>query len=116
MTTPPPGWYPDASMGARFWDGTKWIDVPQPPPPQTAHVVVSGPNHALHFVLTLLTCGLWLPIWLLIALDNKQQVTRIDAEGRIIQPPFSSKAVALRVLLFIVVVTVIIVILVNLGK
>ncbi|WP_342802100.1 hypothetical protein [Nocardia sp. No.11] len=25
-----------------------------------------GPNHGLHLVLTLITCGLWAPVWILI--------------------------------------------------
>src|SRR5437763_597821 len=27
-----------------------------------------GPNHVLHFVLTMISCGLWLPIWILVAI------------------------------------------------
>ena len=32
-----------------------------------------GPNHALHFVLTLVTAGIWLPVWIIIAIRNKQK-------------------------------------------
>jgi hypothetical protein len=49
--------------------------VPTPPsapaPPPTVAVAVSvggGPNHALHAVLTFLSCGLWLPVWILVAI------------------------------------------------
>ena len=42
------------------------------PPPQIIYVRApeqrKGPNHVLHGILTLFTGGLWLPIWLLIAL------------------------------------------------
>lgn len=27
-------------------------------------------NHTLHFILTLVTLGLWLPVWLIIAIAN----------------------------------------------
>jgi hypothetical protein len=40
-------------------------------------VVVTGPNHALHAVLTLLTfwaCGGWAWIWLIVALSNRRRV------------------------------------------
>lgn len=41
----------------------------QPPPPQTVYVqtaVVKAPfNHVPHLVLTLLSCGAWIPIWLI---------------------------------------------------
>lgn len=80
MPTPQPGWYPDPSgTGHRYFDGTAWTapHVPPPPPPPsiiinnavhtTPTVVVdSGPNHALHLILTLLTCGMWLPVWVIV--------------------------------------------------
>ncbi|MGW6698244.1 hypothetical protein [Nocardia sp. NPDC055049] len=31
-------------------------------------VVRRGVNHGLHLVLTLVTCGLWLPIWIIVAI------------------------------------------------
>ena len=54
--------------------------VPNPAPPSSpayAHpappvVVVQEPrkrvNHLLHLVLTLITAGLWLPVWIILAL------------------------------------------------
>lgn len=51
--------------------------------------VTTGPNHALHFVLTLLTfwaCGGWAWIWLLIALFSKRRVHAVDEYGRLVQP------------------------------
>jgi Na+/H+ antiporter NhaD/arsenite permease-like protein len=30
-----------------------------------------GANHALHAVLTFLSCGLWLPIWILVAIFDR---------------------------------------------
>jgi hypothetical protein len=77
---PPAGWYPNPSgaPGQRYFDGRDWTahhraprqpmaaslqpipassqpaPLPHPIPMQTS-VVVTGPNHALHAVLTLLT-------------------------------------------------------------
>ncbi|WP_278266147.1 hypothetical protein [Nocardia sp. AG03] len=31
-------------------------------------LVRRGTNHGLHLVLTLLTCGLWLPVWIILAI------------------------------------------------
>ncbi|MGW5309841.1 hypothetical protein ACWEQ0_08185 [Nocardia thailandica] len=31
-------------------------------------IVRRGTNHGLHLVLTLLTCGLWLPVWIILAI------------------------------------------------
>lgn len=88
--TPPAGWYPDPSggPGQRYFDGREWTIVapPAPPPPSVvinnnntvsapAPVFVStGPSHGLHLVLTLLTCGMWLPVWLLITIFSGRTV------------------------------------------
>jgi Protein of unknown function (DUF2510) len=78
--TPAPGWYPDpgGQPGQRYHDGRRWTQhfVPTPPtvpPPAAPAVAVAvsaggGTNHALHAVLTVLSCGLWLPIWILAAI------------------------------------------------
>jgi Protein of unknown function (DUF2510) len=82
---PRPGWYPDpAGNGQRYFDGTKWTAHHVPPPPSvvinnavnaSAPVfIASGPNHALHLILTLLTCGLWLPVWLIVAVVGHSRV------------------------------------------
>ena len=77
---PAPGWYPDpgGQPGQRYHDGQRWTQhfVPTPPtvPPAPAPAVAvavstgGGTNHALHAVLTFLSCGLWLPIWILVAI------------------------------------------------
>lgn len=31
----------------------------------------SGPNHIAHAIVSILTGGLWLPVWLIIAIRNK---------------------------------------------
>jgi hypothetical protein len=96
---PPAGWYPNPSgaPGQRYFDGRDWTahhrpeppismplpaqpmhpPVPMHPVPMPTTVVVTGPNHALHAVLTLLTfwaCGGWAWIWLIVALSNRRRV------------------------------------------
>lgn len=86
--SPPPGWYPDPSgaPGQRYWDGQKWgPKAPEQQPPQIVInntntvgmpqpvYVAAGPNHALHAVLTLFTCGMWLPIWIIVAIVDAGQ-------------------------------------------
>jgi hypothetical protein len=47
--------------------------------PTSATIVQYPPrsNHALHLVLSVLTCRLWLPVWLLIAIiDGSRSVRR----------------------------------------
>lgn len=84
MTTsaPLPGWYPDPSgaPAQRYFDGRQWTHhaLPPAPPPSivinNTVVVTTGPNHALHLVLSLLTCGMWLPIWFIVAIASPRTV------------------------------------------
>ncbi len=49
-----------------------------------------GTNHALHLILTLLTCGLWLPIWILVAIfDTRGSSTAIAGAGGTATPRFN---------------------------
>lgn len=73
------GWYPDPDMPGmqRYWNGESWTHYRQPYPPlnhTVQQVTVNEPrkrvNHLLHLVLTILTAGLWLPVWIIIALAN----------------------------------------------
>jgi hypothetical protein len=72
----------------RYFDGVEWTDSrapmqrnqPRPrageqpiiiaqqiaPAPPPVVVYANGTNHGLHAVLTLLTCGMWLPVWILL--------------------------------------------------
>jgi len=79
---PQPGWYPDPTggPGLRYFDGHQWTISAPPPPPQPPIIInnnivapASSPNTALHLALTLFTCGMWLPVWLIITIvDNRQ--------------------------------------------
>ncbi|WP_078323655.1 DUF2510 domain-containing protein [Mycobacteroides salmoniphilum] len=72
-----PGWYPDpnGSGGQRYFDGGQWTAHAAPPPMPAfgpAPVIVVRPevrvNHLLHLILTLITCGLWAPIWIIMTI------------------------------------------------
>jgi hypothetical protein len=95
---PTPGWYPDpgGQPGQRYHDGRRWTQhfVPAPPiappPPQAVAVAVAnagGTNHALHLVLTLFTCGLWLPIWIVVAIfsGGSSSSVAIGANGTLVR-------------------------------
>ena len=77
--------------GMRYFDGVQWTEqrapmhrvqqrtnhVPQQPiiinqqvAPAPMVVYTNGTNHGLHLILTLLTCGLWLPVWIIIVIAN----------------------------------------------
>jgi Protein of unknown function (DUF2510) len=115
MTTPPsvpPGWYPDPSgqPGQRYYDGKQWTKHFQPTPPAPAPpmsvtvnntigtspapiavAVSGGTNHALHLILTLLTCGLWLPVWILVAIFSSGSSVAI-ANGGVVRTGGSKNA------------------------
>jgi Protein of unknown function (DUF2510) len=89
---PAPGWYPDpyGKGEYRYFDGANWTSgaspvpgylAPAPPAPAQPGVAVAvangGPNHALHAVLTLLTCGLWLPVWIIVAILGNRNGTAV---------------------------------------
>jgi hypothetical protein len=43
----------------------------------------------LHFLLSVLTCGLWLPVWLLIAIIEgsrsvRRHIIMVDQHGRVV--------------------------------
>ena len=87
------GWHPDPSgqPGLRYYDGQRWTEhfTPTPPPMPQVNVAVStgggGVNHALHAVLTFVTCGLWLPIWILCALfGGRSGPTTIAGNGNVV--------------------------------
>lgn len=88
------GWYTDPyTLGQRWWDGQQWTEYTLLGredrqdrldtalagllaqggriESRTAYqaVVLAGrdTNHTVHVILSVCTCGLWLPIWLLAA-------------------------------------------------
>ena len=59
-----PGPYPQPMPGQAY---------PYPPQPFQQMVVVNDRrrvNHPLHLILTLLTAGLWLPVWIILMIAN----------------------------------------------
>lgn len=52
----------------------------------TTTVLLKGErvNHVLHLLLTIITAGLWLPIWVLIAASGgvKRKVVRLEIRGK----------------------------------
>jgi len=88
--TPAPGWYQDPSgqPGQRYHDGRRWTEhfvptAPATPAPAVAVAVSTGggPNHALHAILTFVSCGLWLPVWILVAIFGGSSSSVAIANG-----------------------------------
>jgi hypothetical protein len=77
----PAGWYTVGDGRELWWDGYAWVVVPpqstgamvpvgQPLPAQGVTRSPVETNHVLHLLLTLVTCGLWIPVWILVAIVN----------------------------------------------
>lgn len=70
---PPAGWYPFDATRQRYWDGTAWTDNYAPAVTQPAVVVVPGrrgTNHAFHLIMSIVTIGLWIPVWIIVSIAN----------------------------------------------
>lgn len=85
QSTAAPGWYDDGHGRYRWWDGSSWSEhyagpVPKPAILQTpAPVVVTNvtaprkfykTSHGFHLVMSIITLGAWLPVWLIVGLVN----------------------------------------------
>lgn len=71
----PAGWYLDsASKQQRWWDGQKWTEHFAPAtaaaPAQVVIVNKKQTNHVFHLLMTILTVGLWIPVWIIVAIAN----------------------------------------------
>lgn len=112
VVVPAPGWYqdPEAPRAHRYWNGSEW-GAPSPEDRQAAlagriaywvrndyrveaqspeqAVMVTGhrPNHILHLILTILTLGIWLIVWIILAIagGEKRKTIAVDAYGRAIE-------------------------------
>jgi hypothetical protein len=49
-------------------------------PFQAVVVIGSPPNHVLHAILTIFLCGLWAPVWLLIAATTTQRRVELSVD------------------------------------
>lgn len=69
----------------RYWNGIGWTAHRMPAatvnnvvgPPTVS--VASGPNHTLHLIWMIFTCGLWLPVWLTVILLDRR-MARVGPE------------------------------------
>ncbi|WP_264042121.1 hypothetical protein [Mycolicibacterium hodleri] len=44
---------------------------------------MTGPNHPLHLILTIITCGFWILPWLFIASSNRRRYQTVDPDGTV---------------------------------
>jgi hypothetical protein len=113
---PSAGWFPDPAGSPRlcYFDGHRWTEhfAPMPPPyaaypqqPPPVAVAVStggGVNHALHAVLTLFTCGMWLPVWILVAIfsSSSRSAVAVAGPGGVVSTPSNRKPLIVAAVVF----------------
>ena len=83
--SPAPGWYPDpeAPSAQRWWNGEAWtndfapgpqVQVAQYQQPMPFAVVQQRPvyktSHGFHLIMSLITFGLWIPVWIIVGIMN----------------------------------------------
>lgn len=71
-------WYPDPSGDPsvmRWWDGKQWTVNVMPrvnyaAPTMYQPIRKKPTNHILHLLLSVFTFGLWIPVWIIVAIVN----------------------------------------------
>ncbi len=84
-TTTPAAWYDDGTGHQRWWDGYQWgIYASQHAQQQQMQPVYMGApaavvvpqrkmyktSHGFHLVMSIITLGFWLPVWLVVGIYN----------------------------------------------
>lgn len=57
-------------------------------PPPYQQVVKRGANHTLHIIMSIFTCGLWLPVWAVAAMMGRKTVTQVTPPPAAPQYPY----------------------------
>jgi hypothetical protein len=85
---PRAAWYPDpyGQPVLRWYDGAAWtaqtVDRQPSSPPAAAPIAIAvagggrsgiGGWHVVHFILTIATLGLWLPVWIIHAIVGSRR-------------------------------------------
>ena len=107
MTYPPqqpivPGRLPDAQRAAIMAQALRDLQfrgfrVEFADGPRAIVVYGSPVNHVLHVLLTIFTCGMWLPLWLIIAATGgeKRRHIHVDDYGNLVglegAPPIAKR-------------------------
>ncbi|QFG11549.1 hypothetical protein PBI_MAMINIAINA_36 [Mycobacterium phage Maminiaina] len=50
---------------------------PQQPAPVQPTVMPVRTNHAMHLLLSAITCGLWVPVWVIAAMINSSRTRKV---------------------------------------
>lgn len=79
QTQTPAGWYPNQAGVMQWWDGHQWTQHTQPA--NNVQVATQAPvivnqrkayktSHGFHLLMSIITLGLWLPVWLIVGMYN----------------------------------------------
>lgn len=77
--THPAGWYTNPTTGVtQWWDGYQWTHHVAPAVQQQPQQIIinTGANrqyktsHGFHLIMSIITMGLWLPVWMIVGAVN----------------------------------------------
>lgn len=68
------GWYVRGHQ-QQWWDGANWTEhfAPLAQAAQAVPVVVVGTHktsHGFHLIMSIITLGLWIPVWIIVGIYN----------------------------------------------
>ncbi|CAA79411.1 Hypothetical Protein PBI_L5_35 [Fromanvirus L5] len=67
--------YPPQQDRPQWYAGSPYPVAPPPMPQPTVMPVRT--NHAMHLLLSLITCGMWLPVWVIMAMINSGRTRKV---------------------------------------
>jgi hypothetical protein len=72
VNTAPAGWFDDQQNPGmlRWWDGQVWTAHRAPAQVVVEQRRVYKTSHAFHLIMSIVTLGFWLPVWLVVGLMN----------------------------------------------
>lgn len=86
--SPEPGWYDDGHGQTRWWNGLVWTGAVSSMPPQSPLTPAPAPmvvvnaspvvgqrkmyktSHGFHLIMSLVTLGAWIPVWIIVGIVN----------------------------------------------
>ncbi len=54
---------------------------------RTTIVSSGGCNHSFHLIMSIITVGMWIPVWIIVAIVARKQTTVVEGPATMVTPP-----------------------------